>query len=505
MQKPILLAIDDDSNRLEAVVEELRRHYDQSYHIAGATTGDAALDLCHQWEANKANSVNGLPVADGLPRATEEVRVVGRRWAAADHAVRDFLTRNRVEYQWLNPDKSIEAKELLRARGLADAGLPVVLFGDGTALVQPTSQELAAKVGLRIEAQREVYDLIVVGAGPAGLGAAVYAASEGLTTLVVEPDAVGGQAGSSSCIENYLGFPHGVSGDELARRSYVQASRLGAEFLTQRVTGIRSEGGMHHVRTGDGRELRCRVCLIATGVEYCRLELAEADRFVGAGVYYGATRAEARACMGEVIYLVGGANSAGQSALHFARYASRVHVLVRGESLAASMSQYLIDQIVATPNIIVESETEVIALAGNEHLEGLTLNTPRGAETREATSLFLFIGAVAKTEWLPEEIAVDEDGFVLAGPDLLARAGGRVRVAADDLAQESECAKATSWPQVRAGAAWSLDREPFLLETSVPGIFVAGDVRARSVKRCAAAAGEGSIAVSFMHQYLATL
>jgi thioredoxin reductase (NADPH) len=374
-------------------------------------------------------------------------------------------------------------------------------------LVQPTSLELAAKVGLQIEAQRDLYDLIVVGAGPAGLAAAIYAASEGLSTLVVEPDAVGGQAGSSSCIENYLGFPHGVSGDELARRSYMQASRLGAEFLAQRVVGIgiRSEDGMHRVRTSDGRELSCRVCLIATGVEYCRLELPDADRFTGAGVYYGATRAEARACSDEEIYLVGGANSAGQSALHFARYAAKVHVLVRGESLAASMSQYLIDQIEATPNIVVESGTEVVGLAGNGHLESVTLKTPRGTETRAATSLFLFIGAVAKTEWLPEEIAVDEDGFVLAGPDLKARTNENGRADADDLTKENECAKASSWARVRAGAAWPLEREPFLLETSVPGIFVAGDVRARSVKRCAAAVGEGSIAVSFMHQYLAML
>jgi thioredoxin reductase (NADPH) len=500
MQKPILLAIDDDSNAMEAVVEELRRHYDQKYHIAGATTSDAALDLCRQWDKRETSAGMGVS-------ATEGICVVGRRWAAVDHTVRDFLTRNRVEYQWLSPEK---AQDLLRARGLDGSTLPVVLFGDGTALVQPTSPELAVKIGLRTEPLHNTYDLIIVGAGPAGLAAAVYAASEGLTTLVVEPDAVGGQAGSSSCIENYLGFPHGVSGDELARRSYVQASRLGAEFLTQRVAAIDVgvEKQMHVVSTCDGHELRCRVCLIATGVEYCRLMLPEAERLAGAGVYYGATRAEARACTGEEIYLVGGANSAGQSALHFARYAAKVHILVRGESLAASMSQYLIDQIVATPNIVVESETEVIALAGNGHLEGLTLRTPRGIERREATSLFLFIGAVAKTEWLPQEIAVDEEGFVLAGPDLKLQANGNGRAADDlsgELAEASECAKVSEWTRSRAGAIWPLDREPYLLETSVPGIFVAGDVRARSVKRCAAAAGEGSIAVSFMHQYLATL
>jgi len=498
MQKPILLAIDDDSNALEAVVEELRRHYDQRYHVAGATAGDAALDLCRQWDERVASADRGVSATDGIC-------VVGRRWAAADHAVRDFLTRNRIEYQWLSPEK---AQDLLLAQGLDDSNLPVVLFGDGTALVQPTSPELAVKIGLRTEPLRDTYDLIVIGAGPAGLAAAVYAASEGLSTLVVEPDAVGGQAGSSSSIENYLGFPHGVSGDELARRSYVQATRLGAEFLTQRVVGIEvdAQKQMHVVRTCDGHQLRCRVCLIATGVEYCRLMLPEAERLTGAGVYYGATRAEARACTGEEIYLVGGANSAGQSALHFARYAARVHMLVRGESLAASMSQYLIDQIVATPNIVVESETEVIALAGNGHLEALTLRTPRGTETRNATSLFLFIGAVAKTEWLPQEIAVDEEGFVLAGPDLnlRLRTNGDGR-AADHLVEENECAKASLQPRVVSAAVWPLEREPYLLETSAPGIFVAGDVRSRSVKRCAAAVGEGSIAVSLMHQYLATL
>ncbi len=353
----------------------------------------------------------------------------------------------------------------------------MVLFGDGTAMVQPSTMELARRIGLRTEALEEFYDVIVIGAGPAGLAAGVYGASEGLRTLIVEPDAVGGQAGSSSRIENYLGFPQGLSGDELAKRAFLQASRLGAEFLTQRVTCIRSEKGYHLVKMSDGRELSCHVCLISTGVSYCKLDVPGAELFAGAGVYYGAARTEAMSCADEEIYLVGGANSAGQAAMHFARYAAKVHMLVRGPSLTQSMSKYLIDQIAATPNIVVETGTEVVSMSGNGHLECLALQTPGGQESRPCNSLFIFIGAAPKTDWLPKDIAIDNKGFILAGPDLKTRAAG----------------------------SWKLEREPYLLETSVPGIFVAGDVRFNSVKRCASAVGEGSIAVQFMHQYLATL
>jgi thioredoxin reductase (NADPH) len=407
----------------------------------------------------------------------EGIRVIGLRWSPTDHAVRDFLSRNRIEYKWLDPEQTPDAIALLQEKGLDDAKLPVVLFGDGTAMVQPTTMELAARIGLRTQAKEAFYDVIVVGAGPAGLAAGVYGASEGLRTLVVEPEAVGGQAGSSSKIENYLGFPQGLSGDELAKRAFLQANRLGAEFLTQRVTCIRSENGYHIVQMSDGRELTCHVCLISTGVAYCKLDVPGADNFSGAGLYYGAAKTEAMSCAEEEVYLVGGANSAGQAAMHFSRYASKVHMLVRGPSLTRSMSKYLIDQIEATPNIVVETGTEVVAMSGNGRLECLTLKTPHGQEARPANSLFIFIGAAPKTDWLPKEIAVDEKGFILAGPDLKARAPG----------------------------AWKLEREPYLLETSVPGIFVAGDVRFNSVKRCASAVGEGSIAVQFMHQYLATL
>jgi thioredoxin reductase (NADPH) len=425
------------------------------------------------------------PVLDDLLEAWKQgyrapfegIRVIGLRWSPTDHAVRDFLSRNRIEYKWLDPDATPEAAALLKEKGLDDAKLPVVVFGDGTAMVQPSTLELAERIGLRTQAREEFYDVIVVGAGPAGLAAGVYGASEGLRTLIVEPEAVGGQAGSSSKIENYLGFPQGLSGDELAKRAFLQANRLGAEFLMQRVTCIRSENGYHIVHLSDGRELTSHVCLIATGVSYCKLDVPGADSFAGAGVYYGAAKTEAMSCTDEDIYLIGGANSAGQAAMHFSQYAARVHMLVRGESLTRSMSKYLIDQIEARPNIVVETSTEVISMSGNSHLECLTLKTPHGQEMRSATSLFIFIGAAPKTDWLPKEIALDEKGFILAGPDLKARA-----------------------PQ-----AWKQDREPYLLETSVPGIFVAGDVRFNSVKRCASAVGEGSIAVQFMHQYLATL
>ncbi|HEX9198237.1 MAG TPA: FAD-dependent oxidoreductase [Acidobacteriaceae bacterium] len=548
MPKPILLAIDDDTSVLEAVVQDLRRNYGQNYRIVRAASGAAALDICRQLAERKETvalflsdqrmpgltgvdflqqamttypeakrvlltayadteaairAINAAkihyylnkpwdppeeklyPVLDDLLEAWKQgykapyegIRVIGLRWSPTDHTVRDFLSRNRIEYKWLDPEQAPEAIDILKEKGLDDAKLPVVLFGDGTALVQPSTMELAARIGLRTQAKEEFYDVIVVGAGPAGLAAGVYGASEGLRTLIVEPDAVGGQAGSSSRIENYLGFPQGLSGDELAKRAFLQANRLGAEFLTQRVTCIRSENGYHLVQMADGRELTCHVCLISTGVSYLKLDVPGADQFAGAGVYYGAAKAEAMSCAEEEVYLIGGANSAGQAAMHFARYASKVHMLVRGDSLTRSMSKYLIDQIATTPNIAVETGTEVVSMSGEGRLQCLTLKTPRGQEVRGANSIFIFIGAAPKTDWLPKDIATDNKGFILAGPDLKAR----------------------------APAAWRLEREPYLLETSVPGIFVAGDVRFNSVKRCASAVGEGSIAVQFMHQYLATL
>jgi thioredoxin reductase (NADPH) len=378
---------------------------------------------------------------------------------------------------WLNPQLNPEALGLLREKGIDDAKLPVILFGDGTALVQPTTTEIAAKVGLRTQAQQEFYDVVIVGAGPAGLAAGVYGASEGLRTLVVEPVAPGGQAGSSSRIENYLGFPEGLSGEELGKRAFLQANRLGAEFLTQRVTCIRNEGQYHIVKMEDGGEVTCHVCLIATGVAYCMLDVPGAERFSGAGVYYGAAQTEAHACKDEIVYIIGGANSAGQAAMHFSRYAATVHLLVRGDSIERGMSKYLVDQIESTENIVVETNTQIVSMNGGDHLECVALSTPRGEEIRPASSVFVFIGAAPKTDWLPREIAMDSKGFILAGPDLKS-SGISLKVK---------------------------DRDPYLLETSIPGVFVAGDVRHGSVKRCASAVGEGSIAIQFVHQYLATL
>lgn len=548
MPKPILLAIDDDTSVLEAVVQDLRRHYGQAYRIVRAASGGAALDICRQLLERKdtvalflsdqrmpgmtgvdflqealklypdakrvlltayadteaaIRAINSAkihyylnkpwdppeeklyPVLDDLLESWKQgykppfegLRVVGVRWSAADHAVRDFLSRNRIPYQWLNPEQNADALALLKEKGIDDAKLPVVIFSDGTALVQPSSTDLAQKLGIPTQAQQKFYDVVVIGAGPAGLAAGVYGASEGLRTLIVEPKAVGGQAGSSSRIENYLGFPSGISGDELAKRAFLQAGRLGAEFLLQQVTGIHSENRYHIVKMKDGREVTCHVCLIATGVSYRKLDIPGAEKFSGAGVYYGAALTEAISCMDEVVYIVGGANSAGQAAMHFSRYASAVHMLVRADSLEKSMSRYLIDQIQATPNIIVETCTEVTSIAGDGHLECLKLKTPNGEEARPASSLFIFIGAAPKTSWLPNELACDSKGFILAGPDL----------------------------KTKSSVPWPLDRPPYLLETSIPGIFVAGDVRYNSVKRCASAVGEGSIAIQFVHQYLATL
>jgi thioredoxin reductase (NADPH) len=548
MPKPILLAIDDDTSVLEAVVQDLRRHYGQDYRIVRAASGGAALDICRQLKERKdmvalflsdqrmpgmtgvdflqqalciypnakrvlltayadteaaIRAINSAkihyylnkpwdppeeklyPVLDDLLGSWKEgykppfegIRVVGVRWSAMDHAVRDFLSRNRIPYQWLNPETNPDALALLKEKGIDDTKLPVILFGDNTALVQPTSTEMANKVGLRTQAQQEFYDVVVVGAGPAGLAAGVYGASEGLRTLVVEAAAPGGQAGSSSKIENYLGFPEGLSGEELAKRAFLQANRLGAEFLTQRVDCIRTENQYRIVTLSDGQEVTCHVCLLATGVDYCKLDVPGADKLSGAGVYYGAALTEAMSCKEEAVYIVGGANSAGQAAMHFSRYADHVHMLVRGKSLESSMSKYLIDQIEATPNITVETGTEVIAMGGEGHLECLTLKTPRGEEARPASSLFIFIGAAPKTDWMPAELCRDSKGFILAGPDLKAQ----------------------------SPKSWKLERDPYLLETSVPGIFVAGDVRFNSVKRCASAVGEGSIAIQFVHQYLATL
>lgn len=548
MAKPVILAVDDDISVLETVIQDLRRQYGASYRILRAGSGQAALDTCAQLqqrgdavalflsdqrmpgmsgveflekatamypEAKRAlltayadteaaiKAINTAkinyyltkpwdppeeklyPVLDDLLENWKEgyrppfegLRVIGPRWSAQDHQVRDFLSRNQVPYIWLDPEKNDEAIQLLDRYKLDDRKLPAVLFPDGSSLVQPGQTELAARIGLRTQAEKDFYDVAIIGAGLAGLAAAVYAASEGLKALVIEPDAPGGQAGSSSRIENYLGFPSGLSGADLARRAYVQASRFGAEFLTQRATGIRTEAPYHFIQLADGREISCHVALVAVGVNYRKLTIPGLDTFTGAGVYYGASMAEGPSCRNEEVYIVGGANSAGQAAMNFAKYASKVTMLVRGDSLEKSMSKYLIDQIAGTSNIEVQTCAEVQEVQGNGRLQCVKVRNRQGDIVCSASALFIFIGAAPQTEWLPESVMRDPNGFVLSGPDL--QMEGKM-------------------PKI-----WKEDRSPYLLETSTPGIFVAGDVRHGSIKRVASAVGEGSISVQFMHQYLA--
>ena len=549
MPRPIILAVDDDASVLETVVQDLRRNYGEKYRILRAGSGQAALDTCAQLKergdpmalvisdqrmpgmsgvemleqlqklypaarrvlltayADTEAAIRAInsarihyyltkpwdppeerlyPVLDdlledwneGYKPPFEGIRVVGPRWSLRDYQIRNFLSRNQVPYVWVDPEKDPQALELLRQFGVDDGRLPAVLFQDGTVLVQPDDALLAEKVGLRTQTELDFYDLVVTGAGMAGLAAAVYGASEGLKTLVLEPQAPGGQAGSSSKIENYLGFPRGVSGERLARNAVDQARRFGAEFVTQGAAGIRSDGQYRQVRLGSGKDVSCRVCLIAVGVCYRRIEAPGIERLTGAGVYYGASLAEAQSCKGESVYIVGGANSAGQAAMHFSHVAEHVTMLVRAGGLEASMSKYLIDQIAGTSNITVETNTVIVEALGEKRLQQLRIRGPQGEETRPASSLFLFIGAAPQTDWLPDPILRDPKGFVLSGRDIRDGEG-------------------------RLPRGWKEDREPYLLETSMPGIFVAGDVRHGSVKRAASAVGEGSIAVQFMHQYLA--
>jgi thioredoxin reductase (NADPH) len=548
MSKPVILAIDDDVSVLEAVVQDLRRRYGSSYRILRAGSGQAALDLANQLKQRSETvalflsdqrmpGMNGTellersiaifpdakralltaysdteaairaintarihyyltkpwdppeeklyPIVDDLVEAWrssykapfEGLRVVGVRYALRDHRVREFLTRNSVPYVWLDPETSPEGRELLAKSNLQDPKLPVLFFSDGTHMEQPDQQALAERIGLRTQPSSDVYDLVVLGAGLAGLAAGVYGASEGLRTLVIENQAPGGQAGSSSMIRNYLGFPAGLSGADLALRAYQQASQMGAEFVSGRASSLRSERGYHFVCLGDGREVSAQTSLIATGVDWRRLDVPGVDRLTGAGVYYGAALAEARTCKDEEVFLIGGANSAGQAALHFSRFARRVVMLVRATSLESSMSKYLIDEIARESNIEVWASSQVTEAMGDGRLQQLRILGPEGEQTVEASGLFIFIGAEPKTDWLPGGVLKDDKGFVLSG---------------SDLKQHPQFAR-----------MWQQPREPYLLESSVPGIFVAGDVRHGSVKRAASAVGEGSIAVQFIHQYMA--
>jgi thioredoxin reductase (NADPH) len=418
-------------------------------------------DLLTTWESGAALAAGG-------------VRVIGHRFSKESHDLRDFLVRNRVPARWLDVERDAEARELLQVAGVDPDRLPVVLLEDGAVLERPSVLELAERLGVAGAPAQDHYDLVVVGGGPAGLAAAVYGASEGLKTLMVEREAPGGQAGQSSRIENYLGFPAGLSGSDLARRATDQARRLGAELLTvQEAVGLRVEGSARLIELSSGETLSASCVIVASGVSYRQLDTPGFPELTGAGVYYGAAMTEARACAEQEIVVIGGANSAGQAAVYFSKYAKTVTMLVRGPSLEASMSHYLIEQIAALANVQVRTGTTATAAESEDgKLKQLQISGPGGEERIPADACFVFIGASPRTDWLEGVVARDERGFILAGRD----------------------AQAAGWP---------LEREPYVLESTVPGVFVAGDVRARSIKRVASAVGEGSMAVSLIHEYLA--
>ncbi|MFJ4787483.1 FAD-dependent oxidoreductase [Streptomyces sp. NPDC088794] len=411
-------------------------------------------------------------------RPVPSTKVVGHRWSARSSDVREFLARNQVPYRWYSADEP-EGQRLLKAAGQDGQRLPLVITPDGTPLIEPEAPELAAQVGLATTPAADFYDLVVIGGGPAGLGAAVYGASEGLRTVLVERSATGGQAGQSSRIENYLGFPDGVSGAQLTDRARRQAGKFGAEILTAReVSGLEANGAARTVRFSDGSAVAAHSVILATGVSYRQLQAPGCHDLTGCGVFYGSALTEAASCQGHDVYIVGGANSAGQAAMYLAKGAKSVTLLVRGQDLSASMSYYLIQQINEAPNISVRARTVVESAHGTDHLEQLTLRDVDTGHTElvDAQWMFVFIGAAPLTDWLDGTVLRDEHGFILSGPDLTADG--------------------------RPPADWELDRPPYHLETNVPGVFVAGDARAESAKRVASAVGEGAMAVMLVHRYL---
>jgi thioredoxin reductase (NADPH) len=548
-RKPILLTVDDDPGVSRAVARDLRRQYGRDYRIIRTESGPQALETLRELKLrgdlvavlladHRMPEMSGLefleeamdlfpharralltayadtdaaiqainvvdldhyllkpwdppeeklyPIVDSLidmwrasdERAVTWCQVVGHRWSARSFEVRDFLARNSVPYRW-HPSDGAEGQRLLSAAGVDPTEIPLVVTPESDYLVSPTIAQLAERVGLSTDPTTDFYDVVIVGGGPSGLGAAVYAASEGLRTVLVEREATGGQAGQSSRIENYLGFPDGVSGAQLTDRARRQAHKFGAEILTTRdVVGLDVRGSSRVVRFADGETVASHAVLLATGISYRSLDVPGAAALTGRGLFYGSAATEAPACAGDEVYIVGGANSAGQAAVFLARHALRVTLLVRADSLEKSMSHYLIRQIDEIPNIEVRVDTEVVEVHGDDHLEGLTLGHRHDGSQQKVSCgyLFVFIGAAPRTEWLHDVVDRDDRGFVLTGPDLLAR-GQRPR-------------------------GWMLDRDPYYLEASAPGVFAAGDVRANSVKRVASAVGEGAMAIQLIHGFL---
>jgi len=553
MAVPAILTVDDEPEVLRAVERDLRRKYGRDYRVLGANSGSSAVELLQQLKTRgdtlaltvadqRMPQMSGLdvlgqsmqlfpqakralltayadtnaaiaaintakvhyyllkpwdppeeklyPVLDdlledwqaGYKTPYSGLRVLGTRWSPASHQLKDFLGRNQVPYQWTDvelaaPDK--EVQQLIPNVDLKSASLPLVVLPGGEVLSNPEVDDLAARIGLRTRAETTFYDFVIVGGGPAGLAAAVYGASEGLKTLLVERSAPGGQAGMSSRIENYLGFPSGLTGADLARRALTQAKRFGTEILSpQEAVGLRVDGPYRFIKLRDGSEISCHALLIASGLSWRKLDIPGVERLQEAGVYYGASMTEAQLCSGEDVFVIGGANSAGQAAVYFAQFARSVTMLVRADSLEKSMSQYLIDQIREIPNIKVESQAEVVEVHGNGHLESITIanHASESVRTEQTSALFIFIGAVPCTGWLRGLLPMDERGYLLTGA-MLPRDGDRPK-------------------------GWAEERDPFIFESVIPGVFAAGDTRHSSIKRVASAVGEGSITVQMVHQYL---
>jgi thioredoxin reductase (NADPH) len=470
-KRVMLTAYADTDAAIKAINEARIQHYLLKPWDPPAENLYPVLDdLLEDWQADYRPPFQGL-------------RVLGLRWSPKSYDVRDFLARNQVPYQWMDvetADRDHAVRELVDSLGEDNKNsFPIVVFPDGSRLSEPTNEEIAGKIGLRVKAETNYYDVVIVGGGPAGLAAAVYGASEGLSTVMLEREAPGGQAGLSSRIENYLGFPSGLSGGDLARRGVAQARRFGVEIISpSEAVAVRVESLYKFVKLRDGSEISCRALLIATGVQWRKLDVPGIAELTGAGVYYGAATTEAVSCRDEDVYVVGGANSAGQAAMYLSKFARRVVMLVRGPSLAATMSQYLINQIAKTENIHVEFHSQVVGVCGEGRLEEVSIHCSDSGEISKvpATALFVFIGALPNTSWLEGVVMRDAAGFILSGADLMIDG--------------------------KPPKGWPLDRPPALLETNVPGIFVVGDVRKGSVKRVASGVGEGSIAIQFVHQYL---